>query len=208
MSASPNRSCPQCGAPLALNAQVCSACGSSIPEPPSPAPTQWASSRYSEAPYVWSPYGSSSQSYTPSPPPGGVPYAAPSLQGSKNAAARTRPAGVTALAVIVGFQAIFALLYFLLAFRAVGPVGAVVIGILAGATLPLVVGLWTLRPWAFWTAIVLEALYLWIGLLNLAVSLIRLSIHILPVLIEVVIPLVILICLFAVRNVRAAILGK
>ena len=122
--------------------------------------------------------------------------------------ARTRPAGVTALAVLVGFQAISELLYFLVVLSTVGLVGAVDIGILAVATLPLVVGLWTLRPWAFLTAIVLEALYLMIGLLNLAVSIIGLSIHILPVLIEVVIPLVILICLFAIRNVRAALLGK
>jgi uncharacterized membrane protein (DUF2068 family) len=44
--------------------------------------------------------------------------------------------------------------------------GLVFIGVLAVVTILLVWGLWRLRPWSFWVAIVVEVIYLALGLLN------------------------------------------
>jgi uncharacterized membrane protein (DUF2068 family) len=124
-----------------------------------------------------------------------------------SALVRPRPVGVTVLAILVGLQALDDLLSFFVDLGAGNIVGGIVVGILAVATITLVVGLWTLRRWAFWTAIVLEVIYLLFALLNLAQSASPASL-IERVLLEIVIPLIVLICLFAVRNVRAAILRR
>src|SRR5437867_12552837 len=85
-----NRSCPQCGVPLAPNEAFCSNCGAQYPDPTSIDPTVRASSpnqsfnlpqieptQYagpsSSSPYG-NPYGSSGQSYLPPPPPPETPY--------------------------------------------------------------------------------------------------------------------------------------
>ena len=119
---------------------------------------------------------------------------------------RTRPSGVTVLAILVSIQGVDWVLTVLLNLGRVNPVALVIIGILAVVTLAVAMGLWTLRHWAFWGAIALEIIYL-----LLASGLPRspdLATFIERVIIEVVIPLAVLICLFAVRNVRAAIRGK
>ena len=186
MSASPNRFCSQCGTLLAPNALSCSTCGKHIAEPSSPVPTQWGSS----------PYGV----------PAGISYAVPSQQGDMGVATRTRPLGVTILAVLVGIQGIDWVLTFLGNLGTANSVALVIIGILAVVTLAVAMGLWTLRHWAFGGAIALEIIYL-----LLAIGLSRSPdpiTFIERVIIEVVIPLAVLICLFAVRNLRAAIRGK
>jgi zinc-ribbon domain len=224
MSASPNRFCPQCGTQLAPNTRFCGACGSSVSEPSSLAPTQYGSSpasvpptQYADPsssydsppysnPYSSSPYGSSGQSYAPPPPPVGVPYAAPPSAGQKAVGARTRPTGVIFLLVLVGLQAVDDIISFFVDLRTGNVIGLVAVGILAVATIILVWGLWALRRWAFVTAIVLEIVYL-LFTFNLALPANLVTI-IERVILEIVIPLTVLICLFAVRNVRAAFRGK
>lgn len=232
MSALPNRFCPQCGTPLAPNALVCSACGRSSPESFSLAPTQVASSAYPETPDPGystpgrppvtptpldssfygssfserSPYGPWSQSYAPASPPVGIQYAVPSAESNRSAVALIRPLGITVLAALVSLQALDDLLSFLVGLSTGNVVGLVVVGVLTIATLALAIGLWRMRPWAFWTAIAVEAIYL-LFTFNLAFSTSP-AVVIERVILEVIIPLVVLICLFAVRNVRVAIRGK
>lgn len=224
MGVSPNRFCPQCGAQLAPNAQFCGACGSSVSEPSSLASTQHGSSPASippmqyagpsssydnlpySNPYSSSPYGALDQSYAPPPPSVGAPYAAPPPEGQRAAMARTRPAGVTFLAVLVGLQAVDDIISLLVGLGTGNTVGVVVLGILTGATIWLAWGLWTLQRRAFVTAIVVEIVYL-LFTFNLALPA-GLATTIERVILEIVIPLTVLICLFAIRNVRAAIRGK
>lgn len=113
---------------------------------------------------------------------------------------------MTFLAVLVGLQAVDDILSFFVDLGTGNVIGLVAVGILVVATIILVWGLWTLRPWAYVTAIVLEIVYLLFAF-NLALPA-NLATIIERVILEIVIPLTVLICLFAVRNVRAAIRGK
>ena len=224
MGVSPNRFCPQCGTQLEPNAQFCGACGSSVSEPSSLALTQHGSSPASvppppyaglsssydsppySNPYSSSPYGSSGQGYVPPPPSVETPHPGHLSASQQAVGARTRPAGVTFLAVLVGLQAVDDIISLLVGLGTGNTVGVVVLGILTGATIWLAWGLWTLQRRAFVTAIVVEIVYLLFSF-NLALPAILVTI-IERVIIEIVIPLTVLICLFAIRNVRAAIRGK
>ena len=211
--------CRGCGKLLNAEDKFCPVCGKSTSEltgsttSPS-ASEQKEPSNYGSPPHgvpqpnpylLYEPYGSPLQA--PPPPSVDARYAAPPLADQQAVGARTRPAGVTLLTVLVALQGIDYLLSSLIGLAGGNVVGFVVVGTLGGATIWLARGLWTLRRWAFVTAIVLEIIYLLFALLNLAQSTVLVTI-IERVIIEVVIPLVVLICLFAIRNVRAAIRGK
>lgn len=62
---------------------------------------------------------------------------------------RSRPTGITIIAIVVAIQGIFTLIAGL---QFLGTV-SIVLGVL---TLLLAWGLWTLQSWAFWTTVVLE----------------------------------------------------
>src|SRR5690348_11371436 len=81
---------------------------------------------------------------------------------------RQRPLGISIIAIITALQGVGDIIVSLIAFfvstAVTGLIGTVatfgssaflIVGVL---TLVLAWGLWTLKPWAFWTTVVLEAL--------------------------------------------------
>jgi hypothetical protein len=122
-------------------------------------------------------------------------------------APRKRPTGVTAIAVLVCIQGIFrvlAAIFFLLGALLGGwalTTSSVIVGFLAG--LYIAWGLWTLKRWAYWTAVILLAF-------DLLVSLFGLTLPISGVWTiwgGVVLPVVVLIYFLAAPNVRRAFRG-
>jgi hypothetical protein len=123
---------------------------------------------------------------------------------------RSRPLGITIIAIILGVSAVLSLIVIIIGLVGVSSLGgalagaatvALVIGaILAIAELVLAWGLWTLRPWAFWATAIVEAIRVLDGLYGLFVQHASLGSTIL----SLIFPIVILIYLFADRNVRAA----
>lgn len=73
---------------------------------------------------------------------------------------RQRPLGITIIAIVIGLQAILSIISGVLSLGLI----TLILGIL---TLLLAWGLWTLQSWAFWTAVVLEALNIISGLFSL-----------------------------------------
>ncbi len=126
--------------------------------------------------------------------------------------ARSRPVGVSIIAILLGIQGALQIIYSLLLFvRApqyvissgnavavvqVSPWGFLISGILV---LILTYGLWTLRSWAFWVTVFVE-------ILNLIGGFVALFSYYYPwaVLLSMVIPAVILIYFLADSNVRTA----
>jgi uncharacterized membrane protein (DUF2068 family) len=111
---------------------------------------------------------------------------------------RKRPLGITIIAIIEIVSAILSLLASLVLIAT--PLG---IGIAIASIIRLIVawGLWTLKPWAFWTAVILEVFNICLNLSNLLVG------HTSPVpavLFGLILDLVVLAYLFADKNVRAA----
>ena len=111
---------------------------------------------------------------------------------------RSRPLGITIIAIIVaiyGVLSIIAGIGLLSAGATVPGVIALVLGVLQ---LILAWGLWTLHPWAFWATVILEVLALLNGIFAFTQGNTSAGI------VAIVIALVVLIYLFADRNVRAA----
>ncbi len=73
---------------------------------------------------------------------------------------RHRPLGITIIAIVIGIQAILSIIA---GIQSLGVI-TLILGILS---LLLAWGLWTLQSWAFWTAVVLEALNIISGLFSL-----------------------------------------
>ncbi len=129
----------------------------------------------------------------------------------ENISRRARPLGITILAIILAIFGILALLGVILGFIGVSQLGGAVAGaatvaliiaaIFAIAYLVLAWGLWTLKPWAFWATVVVMVLSLLEALFGLIVQHTGLG---LTSIIGLIIPIVVLIYLFADRNVRAA----
>ena len=125
---------------------------------------------------------------------------------------RSRPLGVTIIAAILGISAILALLVLVLGLNRVSTLGlgagmtpatsTALLGALIWGffELALAWGLWTLRPWAFWTTAIIEAVRVIFGLFVVFV----LREAILAGILSLIIPIIILVYLFADRNVRAA----
>jgi uncharacterized membrane protein (DUF2068 family) len=125
---------------------------------------------------------------------------------------RSRPLGITIIAAILGISAILALLVLILGLNRVSTLGlgagmtsatslALLGALLLGCfEVALAWGLWTLRPWAYWTTAIIEAIRVIFGLSVVFVLREALVAGIL----SLIIPIIILIYLFADRNVRAA----
>src|SRR5579883_1042277 len=110
---------------------------------------------------------------------------------------RTRPLGITIIAIIVAIYGILAIIGGILLLSASTTLGVISL-ILGVLDLVLAWGLWTLQRWAFWATAVIEVLSLINGIFGLT------SGGGVSAILSIVIPLVILIYLFADPNVRAA----
>ena len=125
---------------------------------------------------------------------------------------RTRPLGITIIAAFLGISAILALLVLILGLNRVSTLGlgegmtastsiallgAIILGFFEVA---LAWGLWTLRPWAYWTTIIVEAIRVILGLYVVLI----LQKAIISGILSLIIPIIILVYLVADRNVRAA----
>ncbi|MFL5628182.1 MAG: hypothetical protein ACJ788_21590 [Ktedonobacteraceae bacterium] len=135
---------------------------------------------------------------------------------------RRRPLGITIMSVLLGIQAVVELLLGVLAIFALSRIGhsitvagyratgnivdfigwalasvPIMLGII---TLILALGLWFLKRWAFWTT----AIIMLIALIREAIVFVRPHGSIVPIILEAIIPIVILVYLFADPHVRAA----
>ncbi len=125
---------------------------------------------------------------------------------------RPRPLGITIIAIILGISAVLGLIAIILGLVALGAahldgalataaiVALIIAAVFALLELFLAWGLWTLKPWAFWATAVIEAIRILDGLYALFVQHAAIGSAIL----SLIIPIIILIYLFADRNVRAA----
>ena len=114
--------------------------------------------------------------------------------------ARRRPLGITIIAIIVAIYGILSIIggIALLSASATAAIIAIVLGVLQ---LILAWGLWTLQRWAFWATVVIEVLAVINGILALTG---HSTAGPAPGIIGIIIALIVLIYLFADRNVRAA----
>jgi len=125
---------------------------------------------------------------------------------------RSRPLGITIIAAILGISAILAILLLILGLNRISTLGmgagmtpttslallgALILGFFEVA---LAWGLWTLRSWAYWTTAIIEAIRVIFGLY--VVFMLREAI--IAGILSLIIPIVILVYLFADHNVRAA----
>jgi uncharacterized membrane protein (DUF2068 family) len=110
---------------------------------------------------------------------------------------RTRPLGITIIAVIVAIYGILNIISGIALLGASATIGVISI-ILGVLDLVLAWGLWTLQRWAFWATALIEVLSLINGIFGLTQG------GGVSAILSIVIPLIILIYLFADRNVRAA----
>ncbi|HEY0755244.1 MAG TPA: DUF2127 domain-containing protein [Ktedonobacteraceae bacterium] len=110
---------------------------------------------------------------------------------------RTRPLGITIIAIIAAVFGILGIIGGLLLLQASTILGVitVVFGLLEFV---IAWGLWNLRTWAFWATVIVETLALLNGIFTFTQG------RATNAIIGIVIPLVILIYMFADRNVRAA----
>ena len=121
----------------------------------------------------------------------------------QNLTGRSRPLGITIIAIILAIQGILGIIGGILLLAGSGGSGPLVLAaiitlVLGVLYLILAWGLWTLQPWAFWTTVVLEVIALINGIFALGQH------NAGPGIIGIVIALIVLIYLFADRNVRAA----
>lgn len=110
---------------------------------------------------------------------------------------RTRPLGITIIAIIAAIYGIVGIIGGILFLGTIAMTGAITL-ILGILELVLAWGLWTLQSWAFWTAVVIEVL----SLINAIFTLTQRGVA--EGVLGIVIALGILIYLFADPNVRAA----
>ncbi|MFL5628717.1 MAG: hypothetical protein ACJ788_24315 [Ktedonobacteraceae bacterium] len=125
---------------------------------------------------------------------------------------RSRPLGITIIAAVLGISALLALIVLILGLTHVSMLGlgaqmspaeslvlliAVGLGIFEVA---LAWGLWTLKPWAFWTAVIVEAIRFIVALYTVFL----LQRVFISGILGLIIPLIVLIYLFADSGVRAA----
>ncbi len=127
---------------------------------------------------------------------------------------RSRPLGVTIISIILFIQGALGVIAGILllvaggalasnghpiATAAVG-IGAVIALILAVLTLILAWGLWTLRTWAFWGIVIVEALNIVYGIYSWTQG----GNGVVALLLSIAIPVIILLYMLLDRNVRAA----
>ncbi len=120
-------------------------------------------------------------------------------------APRRRPLGITIIAVLTALSGILAVIGALTVLFAVGSgaigivlvVFALIIGI---ANLVLAYGLWTLKPWAFWATVILEAIGLVLAIVNIATGRSTFAAQA----VSIIIAAIIIIYMFADSKVRPA----
>ena len=110
---------------------------------------------------------------------------------------RKRPLGITIIAIIVAILGILEIIGGI-GFLGASPAQAIITIILGVLGLVLAWGLWTLQSWAFWALVIVEALNLINGIVAWVAH------YPGPGVLGIVISLIILIYMFADRNVRAA----
>ena len=110
---------------------------------------------------------------------------------------RSRPIGITIIAIIVAILGILSIIggILLLGSSVTAGVIDIILGILQ---LILAWGLWTLQRWAFWATVILEVLTIIDGIFAWTTGSAG------PGIVAIIIAIIILIYLFADRNVRAA----
>jgi hypothetical protein len=125
---------------------------------------------------------------------------------------RSRPLGITIIAAVLGISALLAVVILILGLTHVSVAGlgsqmsplasiVLLIALILGMfEVALAWGLWTLRPWAFWTTVVVEAVRFIVALYTVF-FLQRIFIS---GIIGLILPVIVLIYLFADPNVRAA----
>lgn len=114
---------------------------------------------------------------------------------------RARPLGITIIAVILAIQGILGIIAGIMLLSASGGVFGtlgIITLILGVLYLVLAYGLWTLKTWAYWGTIILEILALLNGILGLGMHSFATGIF------SLIFAIVVLIYMFADRNVRAA----
>ena len=118
----------------------------------------------------------------------------------ENLTTRTRPLGITIIAIIMAIQGILAVIGGILLMTGGGVLSTIgVITLILGILyLVLAWGLWTLKTWAFWGTVVLEVLTLINGILGLVQHTPAQGV------LSLIFAVVVLIYMFADRNVRAA----
>jgi hypothetical protein len=125
---------------------------------------------------------------------------------------RSRPLGITIIAAVLGISALLALVILILGLTHVsmtglgaqmGPAESIIllIALILGMfEVALAWGLWTLRPWAFWTTVIIEAIRFIVALYTVFF----LQRVFISGIVGLIIPLIVLIYLFADARVRAA----
>ena len=128
------------------------------------------------------------------------------------AVGRQRPLGITIISIILWIIGVISLLFVILGFigvaafvhnsalGAAATVGLIIGALIAIAEIILGWGLWTLKAWAFWATVIVEAIRVIDALYSWLVAHNSLG----AVIVSLIIGLAILIYLFADRNVRAA----
>jgi uncharacterized membrane protein (DUF2068 family) len=113
---------------------------------------------------------------------------------------RRRPLGITIIAIIVAIYGILSIIGGI-ALLGASPTAAIIAIIIGVLQLILAWGLWTLQRWAFWATVIIEVLAVINGILALVG---HSTVGPAPGIIGIIIALIVLIYLFADRNVRAA----
>jgi uncharacterized membrane protein (DUF2068 family) len=117
----------------------------------------------------------------------------------QNLTTRTRPLGITIISIILAIQGILGIIGGILLMGAGGTamtlgIITLVLGILY---LVLAWGLWTLKTWAYWGTVILEVLTIINGIFGLSQNLAH-------GILSLIFAIVVLIYMFADRNVRTA----
>ena len=107
-----------------------------------------------------------------------------------------RPLGVTIIAILVAVIGVLGIIL-ALTFLAAAPSIAIFDIIIGVLNLVIAWGLWTLKPWAFWTTVILEAITVVFGIIGLVGG------QVVSV-IDLIIAIAILAYMLLDRNVRAA----
>ncbi len=111
---------------------------------------------------------------------------------------RRRPLGITIIAIIAVIHGILTIIGGIALLHGVTFIPALIAIILGVLTLILAWGLWTLQPWAFWGLVIVEALHLLNGIYAFITHTPG------PGIGTIIIAIIVLIYMFADRNVRAA----
>jgi uncharacterized membrane protein (DUF2068 family) len=110
---------------------------------------------------------------------------------------RSRPLGITIIAIIMAIYGVLGVIGGILLLSTSVALGVITL-VLGLLQLVIAWGLWTLQPWAFWATVILEVLALLNGIFAFTQHNTGTGIG------AIVIALIVLIYLFADRNVRAA----